>query len=329
MKSKNIIKILICLLLALWITPTAYAEEAKSTLSEDLKNGDEILILESEPVPEVKKEEVIKEAPQAQIKKESNDTKKTPVEKTQPTYDPKTGEINDKVNSKENKTQATKPVEKPADTSELIKELDKANAQIKEILVEEKPAEKSVEKSSSESKENSPSKTTIQSEEYKKTLDSVTNALAKNKLKKEESEKIASETKNIIREYDKKIQNAKTDEEKVNLEKEASQKINDNIKKTSDEAYDYIVNEEYLTLEDQKDEKLIFEISPVEREKNTSKQQTEGRVETSSLARSPRLNQETSRGPYFPYLIILAILSVVGVGLALVIALRNRDQRNR
>ena len=335
MKSKNKALMFLCLLVTLFSIRPSFAnaddQNQPSNQQTDIKSGDEITITE-EPLemPQVQIEE--KKVHKADgIKLETNKTEN----KSSPTIDPRASEVNERVNkkyreeqkAKENQQTQTKTESRPqtkvqtqsnTHTPRKIDQetKDEVEALIKELDQNTRAIQAGLDNSNSH-------KSSKQSNDYKKAVELVGEVMLSDKITKAESEKIANSTKKIVADYNKKIEKAATSEEKEALMKEASQRINDNLKSASEEAYESAKKNE-VSIYDQKNETLVLEIEPSEREESKKEKKNIKVTKTTSLEKSPKLASEDKEKPFFKVAIGVFVVLIISLAISISLVLKNR-----
>lgn len=332
MKSKNKALMFLCLLVTLFSIRPSFAstdnQNQPASQQTDIKSGDEITITEEEP-PEM---------PQVQIeekKVQKADGIRPETNKPSPTIDPRAAEVNERVNkkyreeqkAKENQQIQTKTESKPQTSIQRQSntpgptKIDKEKKEEVEALIKElNQNTKAIQAGLDNSNSNKGSK---QSDDYKKAVELVGEVMLSDKITKAESEKIANSTKKIVADYNKKIEKAATSEEKEALMKEASQRINDNLKSASKEAYESAKKNE-VSIYDQKNETLVLEIEPSDREESKKEKKNIKVTKTTSLEKSPKLASEDKEKPFFKIAIGVFVVLIISLAISISLVLKNR-----
>lgn len=333
MKSKNKTFMYLCLLVALFnIQPSFAKENSESTTTSeqtDIKSGDEIIITEIEPSENTQTTTVTVEEkkPQKPTSKKPDDSQSDKAENKQrpsPTIDPRAAEVNERVNQKYREEQKYK--QKTENKSQPLKKTKTKKEEIssKEVdaLIKELDESTQFIQSKMENIDKNTGKKSKGAEDYKKSVDRVSETIKSDKISKEESKKIAKTTNRIVEEYNKKIEAAKTSAEKEALVKEASEKINENLVKVSKNAIDRDKSDDD-SIYDQKNESLVLEIEADSKDKGNNIEVSK----TTSLEKSPRLTKDNKFNKYLKLSFALFIVLLLVLSISLAYVLKNKDNK--
>ncbi|WP_296141702.1 hypothetical protein [uncultured Anaerococcus sp.] len=348
MKSKNKALMFLCLLVALFSIRPSFAstddQNQPTSPQTDIKSGDEITITEEEPIenqhelPPVKAEVIKpqKAAGRRPVQKENVTTKNN----TSPslTVDPRATEVNERVNKKyreeqkakeSQKTETKKEIKpankaktvnkKPSPTKADVERKSEIDALLKELNERTEAIKSNLKPSSSDTKK--PSKG---AENYKNAVELVGEVMLSDKITKAKSKQLAKTTKEIVEQYNKKIENAATTEEKEALVREASQKINENLKNTSKEAYDTAINKD-VSIYDQKNETLVLEIEPNDKEDSKEGNKNYKVTKSTSLEKPPKLANDDNEAPFFKMALGVFVVLIISLAIAITVVLKNRN----
>ncbi len=347
MKSKNKALMFLCLLVALFSIRPSFAstddQNQPTSPQTDIKNGDEITITEEEPIenqhelPPVKAEVIKpqKAAGRRPVQKEQEKENVTTKNNTPSslTVDPRATEVNERVNkkyreeqkAKESQKKEIKPANKtktvnknPSPTKVDVERKSEIDALLKELNEQTEAIKSNLKPSSSDTKK--PSKG---AESYKNAVELVGEVMLSDKITKAESKQLAKTTKEIVEHYNKKIENAATNEEKEALVREASQKINENLKNTSKEAYDTAINKD-VSIYDQKNETLVLEIEPNDKEDSKEGNKNYKVTKSTSLEKPPKLANDNNEAPFFKMALGVFVVLIISLAIAITLVLKNR-----
>ena len=348
MKSKNKPFMYLCLLVALFCIQPSYAgqnpeEVVTNKEQSDIKSGDEITITEVEPAqttkdpPPIEVEEKKPQSPAKVDSKKIEENKNEVENKERPnqTIDPRATEVNERVNKKYREEQEAKKKqtqEKQTQSKPKINTIKKpqSNTQVKsedvEALIDELNAStNAIKKEMDNLKSNNTSKSK-EVDDYEKAVDRVSDTIKSDKISQEESRKIAKTTKKIVAEYNKKIEAAKTTEEKEALVKEASQKINQNLLKTSEQAFDR-ENSDEESIYDQKNETLVLEIEADEKDAGDDEIDIKGN-KMSSLEKSQKPSSENQYEDFFKVAVAIFIILLASLSATLYHLLKKQGKKS-
>lgn len=352
MKSKNKALMFLCLLVALFSIRPSFAstddQNQPTSPQTDIKSGDEITITEEEPIenqhelPPVKAEVIKpqKAAGRRPVQKEQEKENLTTKNNTPSslTVDPRATEVNERVNkkyreeqkAKESQKKEIKPANKtktvnknPSPTKVDVERKSEIDALLKELNEQSEAIKSNLKPSSSDTKK--PSKGT---ENYKNAVELVGEVMLSDKITKAESKQLAKTTKEIVEQYNKKIENAATTEEKEALVREASQKINENLKNTSKEAYDTAINKD-VSIYDQKNETLVLEIEPNDKEDSKEGNKNYKVTKSTSLEKPPKLANDDNEAPFFKMALGVFVVLIISLAIAITLVLKNRKNMTK
>ncbi|MDU4026088.1 MAG: hypothetical protein E7H32_05315 [Anaerococcus sp.] len=337
MKSKNKTFMYLCLLVALFnIQPSFAKENSESTTTSeqtDIKSGDEIIITEIEPsentqTTTVTVEEKKPQKPASKKPDESQSDKAENKQRPSPTIDPRAAEVNERVNQKyreeQKYKQKTENKSQPLKKTKTLTKTKKEEISSKEVdaLIKELDENTQSIQSKMENIDKNTGKKSKGAEDYKKSVDRVSETIKSDKISKEESKKIAKTTNRIVEEYNKKIEAAKTSAEKEALVKEASERINENLVKVSKNAIDRDKSDDD-SIYDQKNESLVLEIEADSKDKGNNIEVSK----TTSLEKSPRLTKDNKFNKYLKLSFALFIVLLLVLSISLAYVLKNKDNK--